>query len=411
MDVSSFDMVTAWLEQHNDWLGVVIFLVAMVESLVAIGIVVPGVAMLFALGAIAGSGALDIYSTLAWAFAGALLGDGVSFWLGYRYHEHLRGCWPFKQYPQWLEHGEVFFNKYGALSVVIGRFVGPVRPIIPVVAGMMDMPPVKFYTVNMLSALGWAPAYLLPGFFTGAALSMGDQFPDQLFYLLTGIVLLATVLSGAFCWVQQRFDQLIIWSGIGFLSLYLTLLIAYAMGIEEGVNQNVAQWLMPLRQDWLMGIMEYITLLGTVPVLLAAMILMFIWLNFKDRMMDAKPLLWVIPAMELVLWLSKWQINNPRPNNLEGLDPFSFPSGHTTQAAFFCCWIAVQLSSHLSAKQKWLAQTVALILVFLVALSRLLLNVHWIGDVLAGFSLGVFWVCVARYFRPQHFRPQHFRPQ
>ena len=399
MDVSYFDAVTAWLEQHNDWLGIVIFLVAMVESLVAIGIVVPGVAMLFALGVIAGTGALDIYSTLAWAFAGAVVGDGVSYWLGYRYHGRLRGWWPFKQHPQWLEHGEKFFTKYGLLSVVIGRFVGPVRPIVPVVAGMMDMPPVKFYTVNILSAVGWAPVYLLPGFFTGAALAMGDQFPDQLFYVFAGVVVLAVILSGAFCWAQQRYQRLITWGALCCLMLYIFLLVAYVVGAEDAMNLWVHQWLMPLRVDWLVTAMEYTTLLGTLPILLPVMVAVFVWLYFKNNVRDMKPLLWVIPAMESVLWLSKMQVNNPRPENLEGLDQFSFPSGHTTQAAFFFCWIAAQLSDSMSYKKKWLVQSVALTLVFMVALSRMLLNVHWVGDVLAGLCLGLFWVAVSRLYK------------
>ena len=162
MDLSFFDAVMAWLEHHQLWLGPVIAIVSCVESLVAVGIVVPGVAMLFALGAIAGTGIMSVWTVLAWAFVGAVIGDGVSYWLGHRYHAGLKKMWPFNQHPEWLGHGEQFFYKYGAFSVVIGRFVGAVRPFIPVVAGMMDMPPAKFYTINVLSALAWAPVYLLP---------------------------------------------------------------------------------------------------------------------------------------------------------------------------------------------------------------------------------------------------------
>ena len=196
MDFANIEQITGWLELHSVWLGPAIALVALVESLAAVGIVVPGVAILFAFGAMAGTGVLDIYSTLLWAFAGAVVGDGISFWLGYHYHEKLKKWWPFNRHPEWLEHGEQFFYKYGVFSVVIGRFVGVVRPFIPVVAGMMDMPPIRFFVVNVLSAMVWAPVYLLPGYLTGAALAMKDQFPDQLWLLATVIGSISLLLPG-----------------------------------------------------------------------------------------------------------------------------------------------------------------------------------------------------------------------
>lgn len=401
MDVSYFDVVTEWLKQNNDWLGTAVFLVSMVESLVAVGLLVPGVAMLFALGAIAGTGALDVYVMLGWAFLGAVVGDGISFWLGFQYHERLRGWWPFNRHPSWLERGELFFQKYGVFSIVIGRFVGPVRPIIPVVAGMMDMPPVKFYTVNIISALGWAPVYLLPGFFTGAALSMGDQFPVQLFYVLAVIIALSVLLPGLFWWSSPRIEMLLLFNAVICLSIYFLLSIFYCIGAEDFINNQFFNWLLPLRQEWLVNVMGKVTLLGDLTVLLVLLLVMAGWACYRKNLKVMKPLLWSVPMMEVSLWFSKWLIQNPRPNDIDGLDPYSFPSGHTTQATFFIIWIALQLGERLSDKQKWAIQSAALMLALLVAFSRLILNVHWIGDVLGGFCLGLFWVSIAWVLRPQ----------
>ncbi|OED50211.1 hypothetical protein ACH42_01315 [Endozoicomonas sp. (ex Bugula neritina AB1)] len=401
MDVSYFDVVTLWLKEHNNWLGVVIFLVAMMESLAIIGLVMPGVTMLFALGTIAGAGAMGVYLMLVWAFLGAVVGDGISFWLGFRYHEKLRLWWPFKQHPQWLDRGEFFFHKYGTFSVVIGRFVGPVRPIIPAVAGMMDMPPAKFYTVNIISALGWAPAFLLPGFLTGAALSMGAQLPDQLFYMLGGIIVVSVALPGLFWWCRQRIEMMQLFSAVICFSVYLSLFILYLIQAEDFVNIQFYRWISPLRQEWLIAIMERVTLLGILQVLLILLLSAAGWVYYQNNFKVMKPLLWAIPAMEASLWFSKWLIENPRPSYIVGLDPYSFPSGHTTQATFFIFWIALLLGDRLSSKHKWMIQSTALLIALLVAFSRLILNVHWVGDVLGGFCLGLFWVSISWMSRPQ----------
>ncbi|WVM90805.1 VTT domain-containing protein [Halopseudomonas pachastrellae] len=75
----------------------------------------------------------------------------------------------FRRHPQWIDRGERFFRRYGWVSVVLGRFIGPIRPIIPLVAGMFDMPAWRFVAINLLSALVWAPAYLIPGYSAGRA--------------------------------------------------------------------------------------------------------------------------------------------------------------------------------------------------------------------------------------------------
>jgi undecaprenyl-diphosphatase len=74
-----------------------------------------------------------------------------------------------------LRNGEAFFYRHGGKSVLFGRFVGPVRPVIPVVAGMLGMGPAHFAVLNVLSAIGWALVYILPGVFFGTSLAMAGR--------------------------------------------------------------------------------------------------------------------------------------------------------------------------------------------------------------------------------------------
>lgn len=151
-----------WIATHPHWAYFIVALIAFGESLAIVGLIVPGAFLLFGVGALIGSGELSLWPTLFSATIGAILGDGISFWLGYHYRERLVSLWPFTRYPKLVERGMVFFKRHGGKSILFGRFVGPVRPIIPAVAGMMRMSVPKYITINLLSAMAWAPVYLLP---------------------------------------------------------------------------------------------------------------------------------------------------------------------------------------------------------------------------------------------------------
>lgn len=169
-----FDSLLVWIEHNPAYAGWVVFSVALAESLAIVGILVPGVIVLVGAGVLIGTGVLDFWTMCAWAVAGAIIGDGLSYWIGHHF-EYLTGRWRwFKLHPDHLEKGIHFFEKYGDISVALGRFFGPIRAIVPLVAGLMRMPPKRFFIANVLSALVWAPAYLAPGMVLGEIGESGD---------------------------------------------------------------------------------------------------------------------------------------------------------------------------------------------------------------------------------------------
>ncbi len=178
-----------WVAVHPNRAGIIIFLIAMIESLVIVGVLVPGAALLFGVGALIGIGTLELWPTLAWAAAGAIAGDGISFWLGYHYREQLHHIWPFKNHPKLFSRGEVFFHKHGGKSIAFGRFAGPIRAIVPTIAGMMAMSPLRFTIINIISALAWAPVYILPGAAFGTSLELASDVLIRLLSLLVVIAL------------------------------------------------------------------------------------------------------------------------------------------------------------------------------------------------------------------------------
>ena len=230
-----------WLGGHQQWLGLAILLIAMLESLALAGLVVPGVVLLLAVTAMAGGGGMSFAAALAWAFSGAVIGDMLSFALGRFFHQDIRRIGLFQRHPQWIGRAETFFRRYGLLSIFIGRFVGPIRPIIPMVAGMLDMPVLRFVGINLLSALAWAPVYVAPGFIAGRAV----KWPVPAFFwhqaltliaLLAGLILLVVLILKT----QARWSNLI----AGLLCLLALGALSIGRVHLDIVEQSVTLWLM-----------------------------------------------------------------------------------------------------------------------------------------------------------------------
>lgn len=159
--------ILEWLAANPEWLGVGVAVTACVESFFIIGIVVPGVAILFGAGATAGSLELPYWPLLLWAAAGAVAGDVTSFFIGRFLGYEARETGLMARHKEKWDKGHRFFVKYGVFAIVAGRFIGFIRPVIPTIAGAAGMRKRVFITTDILSAAAWAPAYILPGYFGG----------------------------------------------------------------------------------------------------------------------------------------------------------------------------------------------------------------------------------------------------
>ncbi len=193
MELSFWQPLLNWLETNPLWLVFSVFIISFLESLAIAGLLVPGVLLLLAITAVAGNADISFWPLLVAGFWGAVLGDGLSFFLGRKFHQRIRGIRPFRTHPEWIQTGEMFFRKHGGKSVVIGRFVGPVRPIIPLIAGMLDMSSLRFFLVNALSAIAWAPTYILPGYFVGTSVRH-RYLPPEVLHALVIIIVIAVLL-------------------------------------------------------------------------------------------------------------------------------------------------------------------------------------------------------------------------
>jgi membrane protein DedA with SNARE-associated domain len=241
MNFDDLNPLTDWLAANPGLAGFAIFLISLAESLAIIGTLIPGTLVMGAIGVLIGTGILPGIEMTLWAIAGAIVGDGLSYWLGYHYHGHIRVMWPFRSYPALMQKGEAFFLKYGGMSVFMGRFIGPIRPIIPVIAGMMNMPPARFTIANVLSAIGWAPAYMMPGIIFGAlSMQLAPQAGSRFLMFAVAVLLalwclyylLKWLLGMLARWIQRHFvkqysQTRLTWllAGLLFILIFGTLIV------------------------------------------------------------------------------------------------------------------------------------------------------------------------------------------
>ena len=431
-----------WIALHPHAFNAVVFTVALMESLVVLGLLIPGAALLFGAGALVATGALPLYPILLWTTLGAALGDIISFLLGRHYHQRLRVVWPFRRYPVLVNRGVDFFVGHGGKGIFMARFIGPLRPIVPAIAGMMSMPTARFLAIDSLACLLWAPVYILPGIVFGASLGLAAEVAGRLVVLLVVIAGLAWggvwligslirllqprvggLLERALLWSRDHprirplagslLDPdhpeargLAILSVLFFIALWLLLLISRQVmhgHSLEGIDAYVFQNLSNLRTPWADTIMVFFTRLGDSLVLALVIAGSCVWLFWKGYGKAALHWLAVYASTGLLTWILKVTTQIARPVAYSG--SYSFPSSHASMSVAVYGFLALLVARELPHTRRWLPYFCAGALIAPISLSRLYLGAHWLSDVLAGLSLGIFWVALIGIAYDRHPAP------
>ena len=158
-----FDHAAEFVRDHAVWAGPIMFVLAFAESLAFISLLVPAWGALVAIGALVGAGTLSFWPVWIGGALGAACGDWLSYWIGLKLEYSVAHMWPLSRHPDLIPRGEAFVKKWGALGIVIGRFFGPLRAAVPLVAGIFEMPFWRFQIANFSSAFLWAAVLIALG--------------------------------------------------------------------------------------------------------------------------------------------------------------------------------------------------------------------------------------------------------
>ena len=157
------DPVLMFVQQHEPWAAPIVFVLAFGELLAFISLLLPATVILFGVGGLIGASGIGFWDIWIAAAIGAALGDWVSYWFGFHYKDGISRMWPLSRHPDLLPRGERFFRRWGTLGIFFGRFFGPLRAALPLVAGICAMPMMPFQIANVASAFVWATGILAPG--------------------------------------------------------------------------------------------------------------------------------------------------------------------------------------------------------------------------------------------------------
>lgn len=426
-----FNQLVLWIGENPAAAAAIAFLIAFCDALAVVGILIPAFPLLFAVGTLIGLGHANGPLLVACAASGAFIGDGLSYWIGHRWGPRMRNLWLFRRYPQLLDRSERMFHRHGAMSILIARYVGAVRPFVPAIAGMLRMPFPRYAAASFTACVSWAALFLAPGWLFGKSYDAVAAVADKLALVLiamTAVVALAwAMVVYTSRWFAGHADQLLTqtlrWSKahprLGKLAAYvvdpnrpespsLLLLIAGLIGLlwavvagivallmsggPLGIDHRVYETMFALRNPLADNLMAALARLGDAEVLGPAVLAGLGWLLWRKRWMAA--LHWL--AALLFGWLASLAIKHfvdmPRPPTAP--EGFGFPSVSIVMVTISFGFFAVLIAREWPGRRRIWPYLAAAVLIGLVAFARLYLGAHWLSDVGSGVLFGMLWVMV-----------------
>ncbi|HCU05719.1 MAG: hypothetical protein A2X77_00385 [Gammaproteobacteria bacterium GWE2_42_36] len=159
--------LTIWAIKYGAWMYGLLFLIIFCETGLILAAILPGDSLLFATGAIAATGALNIYYLLALLITAALVGNTLNFWIGNKI-----GHWIIAKHHRFikkkhLKKTHAFYEKHGKKTIIIGSFLPIIRTFAPFVAGMGEMKFISFMIANITGVLLWMMLILYGSYLFG----------------------------------------------------------------------------------------------------------------------------------------------------------------------------------------------------------------------------------------------------
>jgi membrane protein DedA with SNARE-associated domain len=170
MDFQAYaDATIAFVRDNAVWAPPIVFALAFGESLAFISLLIPAWGALVAIGAMIAAGGISFWPVWIAAALGAGFGDWLSYWIGLKLEHSVAHIWPLSRHPELIPRGEAFMKRWGVAGIFIGRFFGPLRAVVPLIAGIFEMPFWRFQLANFSSAFVWAAVLLTIGDVISAA--------------------------------------------------------------------------------------------------------------------------------------------------------------------------------------------------------------------------------------------------
>jgi len=434
----------------GQWTYLVVGLLAFAETGAFVGFIAPGETAVIVAGLVAGQGRISLFGLIAIVWTCAVLGDLTSYELGRRLGREwlLRHGARLQITEARLEQVESFFAKRGGATILIGRFLGFVRPIAPFIAGASRMPLRRFVAYDVLAAGLWSIAFCVLGYVFWRSIDQLTTYVSRgLFAFGTLVVVIAAIVvlirlrrdpqarARAGAWLDARAQEpgwrllarvarpawhLIgrpvsaVADGLarfgaerltpGNLGLELTTLLALVLsgayaflligGIVADGPPRIDRWAADvvdaIRTPALDDVAKVVTPLGSLAAALVAAALTGVWALMRRRYEEAGALVVGLVLAYALVHVGKAAYDRPRPGgSLVETALSSYPSGHATYVVTLLACATMLVRGGVGWAARIFAVGVAIAVVALVAATRVYLGAHYLTDVLGGIAGGL----------------------
>lgn len=178
----------------------ILFVIVFCETGLVVTPFLPGDSLIFATGALAATGSLDLTTLLIILCVAAVAGDTINYEVGRLLRDNVASNEKMRFIKRdHLDRTHEFFEKHGVKTIIIARFVPIIRTFAPFVAGVGTMPYSTFLSYNVIGGVGWVTAFLLGGYFFGNLPVVKDNFS----FVIIGIIIVS-LLPGIVSFIQSK---------------------------------------------------------------------------------------------------------------------------------------------------------------------------------------------------------------
>ncbi len=426
------DTIVHLAEMHSFLAYLLAFLLTGAEAFPVIGALVPGTAIVIALGALVPTGALHFWPLVSWVTAGAVLGDGLPFWFGHRYRDQATRIWPLCRHPRLLPQGQAFFEQHGGSSIIIARFTPGVRAVAPIVAGISGMRPIRFYILDVVSAVLWAPAHVTAGVLVGASLTILGAVAGRLEAIFIGFIvglglllfLLPRLLRILVARLAALREPILIWSrardtrfrhtvaslldpaktelsGLLMLACVLAGSLWLFLGVLQDMiagdplvyaDRAILHFFEPYRTGLAVEIAIVLARLGSGPVTLAVAAVVLVWLDQRRAWRATAYGIAAVIGASLFSAGLDLALRRPPPSPMTpGWSLIPFPGGDLATASALYGFLTVIAASRLGVRHRMMIMIMTALFIAMQLGSRVYLGIDWLSSELAAAAFGFAW--------------------
>jgi membrane protein DedA with SNARE-associated domain/membrane-associated phospholipid phosphatase len=399
-----FSHLTAYLESIITQTGYIfLFFVTTLEGVPLFGMFVPGHISIIIAGFFAKLDTLDLWWVLVVVLIGAVIGDYIGYYLGGKYG--MKFIDRFRPYffisDSHIDRANALLSKHTGKALIIGRFSPVTRALMPFLVGVTRQTSARqFWIFNTIGAILWVGSSIMIGYIFGAGYHVAAGYFGK--FALFAVITSAIILWGYYFankrfHVFKRYELFVVILNI--LSLYglaRTIQDAWAprsFMANFDIYVNTLSDKLALGYPFVTSLFGWITTLGSTKIIGGLSLILLCYFLYRKRWRSAAIVVLSVGSTGFMLGIMKSFFMRVRPDNalwhISG-DP-SFPSGHAGMAAVFFVVIAYLYAPKIKSlirRELYIVACVAAIV--LIGLSRIVLNVHWASDVIAGWSLGIF---------------------